>query len=156
MVTLLRKNQKHTTGGIPRWSPTLVLVVRFSAYVWQSGRDAQFSLTYGRMYQMLSISLYDTRVVSAASRHTSVSSMTFQAHACFDWVFWRGSVRKRRRRSSACTIVGKSVLHGCPGEENRRHADEQGKCYGRQHQHAVSEPRFWSSVERMSAVEEVM
>jgi hypothetical protein len=42
--------QKHTTGGIPRWSPTLVLVARFSAYVWQSGRDAQFSLTYGRMY----------------------------------------------------------------------------------------------------------
>ena len=45
-----KKGQKHTTGGIPRWSPTLVLVARFSAYVWQSGRDAQFSLTYGRMY----------------------------------------------------------------------------------------------------------
>jgi hypothetical protein len=44
------KKGKHTTGGIPRWSPTLVLVARFSAYVWQSGRDAQFSLTYGRMY----------------------------------------------------------------------------------------------------------
>jgi hypothetical protein len=44
-----QKWQKHTTGGIPRWSPTLVLVARFSAYVWQSGRDAQFSLTYGRM-----------------------------------------------------------------------------------------------------------
>jgi hypothetical protein len=43
------KKAKHTTGGIPRWSPTLVLVARFSAYVWQSGRDAQFSLTYGRM-----------------------------------------------------------------------------------------------------------
>ena len=47
-----KKMQKHTTGGIPRWSPTLVLVARFSAYVWQSGRDAQFSLTYGRMYQL--------------------------------------------------------------------------------------------------------
>jgi hypothetical protein len=44
-----QKDKKHTTGGIPRWSPTLVLVARFSAYVWQSGRDAQFSLTYGRM-----------------------------------------------------------------------------------------------------------
>jgi hypothetical protein len=43
------QKKKHTTGGIPRWSPTLVLVARFSAYVWQSGRDAQFSLTYGRM-----------------------------------------------------------------------------------------------------------
>ena len=46
---MLEQKQKHTTGGIPRWSPTLVLVARFSAYVWQSGRDAQFSLTYGRM-----------------------------------------------------------------------------------------------------------
>ena len=46
-----KPKQKHTTGGIPRWSPTLVLVARFSAYVWQSGRDAQFSLTYGRMYR---------------------------------------------------------------------------------------------------------
>jgi hypothetical protein len=46
----IAKRQKHTTGGIPRWSPTLVLVARFSAYVWQSGLDAQFSLTYGRMY----------------------------------------------------------------------------------------------------------
>ena len=46
---LMVKSKKHTTGGIPRWSPTLVLVARFSAYVWQSGRDAQFSLTYGRM-----------------------------------------------------------------------------------------------------------
>jgi hypothetical protein len=44
-----KRTNKHTTGGIPRWSPTLVLVARFSAYVWQSGRDAQFSLTYGRM-----------------------------------------------------------------------------------------------------------
>jgi hypothetical protein len=49
-TSAMNKKQKHTTGGIPRWSPTLVLVARFSAYVWQSGRDAQFSLTYGRMY----------------------------------------------------------------------------------------------------------
>jgi hypothetical protein len=49
------QKQKHTTGGIPRWSPTLVLVARFSAYVWQSGRDAQFSLTYGRMYLVASV-----------------------------------------------------------------------------------------------------
>jgi hypothetical protein len=47
---MTRGISKNKTGGIPRWSPTLVLVARFSAYVWQSGRDAQFSLTYGRMY----------------------------------------------------------------------------------------------------------
>jgi hypothetical protein len=41
---IARAKVKHTTGGIPRWSPTLVLVARFSAYVWQSGRDASFSL----------------------------------------------------------------------------------------------------------------
>ena len=36
------QGQKHTTGGIPRWPPTLVLVGQFSAYmyVWQSGRNA--------------------------------------------------------------------------------------------------------------------
>jgi hypothetical protein len=49
LACLRKKRSKHTTGGIPRWSPTLVLVARFSAYVRQSGRDAQFSLTYGRM-----------------------------------------------------------------------------------------------------------
>jgi hypothetical protein len=53
------KRQRHTTGGIPRWSPTLVLVARFSAYVWQSGRDAQFSLTYGRMYHLPQNWLYE-------------------------------------------------------------------------------------------------
>jgi hypothetical protein len=53
--------QKHTTGGIPRWSPTLVLVARFSAYVWQSGRDAQFSLTYGRMYLETDKQLYNAQ-----------------------------------------------------------------------------------------------
>jgi hypothetical protein len=49
LVGKAEAKKKHTTGGIPSWSPTLVLVARFSAYVWQSGRDAQFSLTYGRM-----------------------------------------------------------------------------------------------------------
>jgi hypothetical protein len=40
--------QKHTTGGIPRWSLTLVLIARLSAYVWQSGRNACISL-YARL-----------------------------------------------------------------------------------------------------------
>jgi hypothetical protein len=74
------KRQKHTTGGIPRWSPTLVLVARFSAYVWQSGRDAQFSLTYGRMYEacenqhynLCYTSTYHTAVVLRTSGGASV------------------------------------------------------------------------------------
>ena len=57
----LAKRQKHTTGGIPRWSPTLILVARFSAYVWQSGRDAQFSLTYGRMCLVMVFGLYEKK-----------------------------------------------------------------------------------------------
>jgi hypothetical protein len=45
----LGKKKKHTTVGI-RWSsPTQLLIHRFGAYVWQSGRDAQFSPIYGRM-----------------------------------------------------------------------------------------------------------
>ena len=43
------KNQKHTTEGI-RWSsPTQLLIFRSPAYIWQSGRDAQFSGVCGRM-----------------------------------------------------------------------------------------------------------
>ncbi|KAG9637671.1 hypothetical protein KCU64_g14111, partial [Aureobasidium melanogenum] len=36
-------NTKRTAAGIPTWSPTVVLICRSTAYVWQSGRDAQFS-----------------------------------------------------------------------------------------------------------------
>ncbi|KAG9957233.1 hypothetical protein KCU61_g9228, partial [Aureobasidium melanogenum] len=35
-------------AGIPTWSPTVVLICRSTAYVWQSGRDAQFSADCGR------------------------------------------------------------------------------------------------------------
>ncbi|KAH0356568.1 hypothetical protein KCU81_g1, partial [Aureobasidium melanogenum] len=38
-------------AGIPTWSPTVVLICRSTAYVWQSGRDAQFSADCGRMKQ---------------------------------------------------------------------------------------------------------
>ncbi|KAG9674117.1 hypothetical protein KCU99_g3632, partial [Aureobasidium melanogenum] len=43
-------DQKRTAAGIPTWSPTVVLICRSTAYVWQSGRDAQFSADYGRTY----------------------------------------------------------------------------------------------------------
>jgi endonuclease V-like protein UPF0215 family len=68
MNALSSKNieQKHTTGGIPRWSPTLVLVARFSAYVWQSGRDAQFSLTCGRLYLTLILRKHITGIIRRA------------------------------------------------------------------------------------------
>ena len=43
------KSKKHTTLGI-RWSsPTQLLVQRFVVYVQGSGRDPQFSTSYGRM-----------------------------------------------------------------------------------------------------------
>jgi hypothetical protein len=43
-----KRNAKRTAAGIPTWSPTVVLICRSTAYVWQSGRDAQFSADYGR------------------------------------------------------------------------------------------------------------
>ncbi|KEQ89923.1 hypothetical protein M438DRAFT_17024 [Aureobasidium pullulans EXF-150] len=43
-----KKKQKRTAAGIPTWSPTVVLICRSTAYVWQSGRDAQFSADCGR------------------------------------------------------------------------------------------------------------
>ena len=42
------KGTKRTAAGIPTWSPTVVLICRSTAYVWQSGRDAQFSADCGR------------------------------------------------------------------------------------------------------------
>jgi hypothetical protein len=50
-----KKDAKHTAAGIPTWSPTVVLICRSTAYVWQSGRDAQFSADCGRMCLMLEI-----------------------------------------------------------------------------------------------------
>jgi hypothetical protein len=44
-----KQDAKHTAAGIPTWSPTVVLICRSTAYVWQSGRDAQFSADCGRM-----------------------------------------------------------------------------------------------------------
>ncbi|KAH0141705.1 hypothetical protein KCU67_g14373, partial [Aureobasidium melanogenum] len=44
-----------TAAGIPTWSPTVVLICRSTAYVWQSGRDAQFSADYGRTWQIVNI-----------------------------------------------------------------------------------------------------
>jgi hypothetical protein len=41
--------RKHTTVGIRWWSPTQLLIYRSRGYVWQSGRDAQFSRVCGRM-----------------------------------------------------------------------------------------------------------
>ncbi|KAM5513930.1 hypothetical protein FOXYSP1_04897 [Fusarium oxysporum f. sp. phaseoli] len=42
--------QKHTTAGI-RWSsPTQLLIRPLPAYLWESGRDPEFSDRYGRMY----------------------------------------------------------------------------------------------------------
>jgi hypothetical protein len=70
--TILEQNsKKHTTGGIPRWSPTLVLVARFNAYVWQSGRDAQFSLTYGRMCYLAANTVYVRETIASEPQAAS-------------------------------------------------------------------------------------
>ena len=48
-----KRKKKHTTAGI-RWSsPTQLLIGRFSAYLWESGRDPEFSESYGRMCLIL-------------------------------------------------------------------------------------------------------
>ncbi|KAG9548166.1 hypothetical protein KCU77_g20549, partial [Aureobasidium melanogenum] len=47
----------RTAAGIPTWSPTVVLICRSTAYVWQSGRDAQFSADCGRTYLVLTLNI---------------------------------------------------------------------------------------------------
>ena len=44
------KTSTHTTAGIRWWSPTQLLINRSQVCVWQSGRDAQYSWVYGRMW----------------------------------------------------------------------------------------------------------
>ncbi|KAG9668050.1 hypothetical protein KCU99_g9956, partial [Aureobasidium melanogenum] len=69
-----------TAAGIPTWSPTVVLICRSTAYVWQSGRDAQFSADCGRTWRTRWIvNLYtglpsDTSSVTGRDRRTSVPS----------------------------------------------------------------------------------
>ena len=46
--------QKHTAASIRWWSPTQLLIDRSEACLWQSGRDAEYSSVYGRMYSKLS------------------------------------------------------------------------------------------------------
>jgi hypothetical protein len=55
-----KKDAKRTAAGIPTWSPTVVLICRSTAYVWQSGRDAQFSADYGRTWNICSHLRIDT------------------------------------------------------------------------------------------------
>ncbi|KAK1699695.1 hypothetical protein BDP55DRAFT_203570 [Colletotrichum godetiae] len=44
--------KKHTTPGI-RWSsPTQLLIRPSLAYLWESGRDPEFSSGYGRMWEI--------------------------------------------------------------------------------------------------------
>ncbi|PTB62147.1 hypothetical protein BBK36DRAFT_1129694 [Trichoderma citrinoviride] len=43
------KKKRHTTAGVRWWSPTQLLICRLVAYLWGSGRDPEFSTTYGRM-----------------------------------------------------------------------------------------------------------
>jgi hypothetical protein len=77
------KNAKHTAAGIPTWSPTVVLICRSTAYVWQSGRDAQFSADCGRM--CLSCKFY-RRYTSAQAflhiddRHQTLSTLGRSRH----------------------------------------------------------------------------
>ncbi|KAB5513341.1 hypothetical protein GE09DRAFT_632006 [Coniochaeta sp. 2T2.1] len=47
-----KHKKERTTPGIPRWSPTRVLVWRLSAYLWESGRDPEFSDIYGRTWKI--------------------------------------------------------------------------------------------------------
>ena len=47
-----------TMSDFAHLSPTRLLTHRSVAYVRQSGRDAQFSTVYGRMYQLPSLSFF--------------------------------------------------------------------------------------------------
>jgi hypothetical protein len=74
-----KRNTKRTAAGIPTWSPTVVLICRSTAYVWQSGRDAQFSADYGRTYPIIELmSIQSVRI--CVSRGSVVLSEHIHLH----------------------------------------------------------------------------
>jgi hypothetical protein len=74
--TIKINQKKHTTVGIRWWSPTQLLIHRSQAYVWQSGRDAQFSLRSGR-----TLSKPPTKVISRCQ--ASGSAFPLFEQCCF-------------------------------------------------------------------------
>jgi hypothetical protein len=83
-----KKDAKHTAAGIPTWSPTVVLICRSTAYVWQSGRDAQFSADCGRMCLKLEIcKIYSYYTVSLhvdqARQRQTLSALGRSRHLSF-------------------------------------------------------------------------
>ncbi|KAH0370480.1 hypothetical protein KCU65_g2439, partial [Aureobasidium melanogenum] len=66
-------------AGIPTWSPTVVLICRSTAYVWQSGRDAQFSADCGRMC------LFDATAALILEDESS-RKLSKQYRACDAWL----------------------------------------------------------------------
>jgi hypothetical protein len=62
-----KEDSKRTAAGIPTWSPTVVLICRSTAYVWQSGRDAQFSADCGRTWKNCLHLHIDTRAFAPNS-----------------------------------------------------------------------------------------
>ncbi|KEQ73910.1 hypothetical protein M436DRAFT_45302, partial [Aureobasidium namibiae CBS 147.97] len=63
-----KTHAKHTAAGIPTWSSTVVLICRSTAYVWQSGRDAQFPADCGRMCLSCRSFSYYTLINTATSQ----------------------------------------------------------------------------------------
>ncbi|KAG9814522.1 hypothetical protein KCU63_g19794, partial [Aureobasidium melanogenum] len=65
-------------AGIPTWSPTVVLICRSTAYVWQSGRDAQFSADCGRTCLILILTAKKERKRGGNTLNMAVNVNTSQ------------------------------------------------------------------------------
>ncbi|KAG9553175.1 heme peroxidase, partial [Aureobasidium melanogenum] len=76
-----KQRPKHTAAGIPTWSPTVVLICRSTAYVWQSGRDAQFSADCGRMCLNIILQTICTLDTTTTSSHHAI-------RACHKLALW--------------------------------------------------------------------
>ncbi|KEQ73289.1 hypothetical protein M436DRAFT_46161, partial [Aureobasidium namibiae CBS 147.97] len=110
-----KENAKHTAAGIPTWSPTVVLICRSTAYVWQSGRDAQFSADCGRMclksgFLTIWLCSPSTRLwveILIASTRRQVMSISSPSLAIKDYQHDHGLMYCHR-----CSIV--SLSNTCP------------------------------------------
>ncbi|KAG9623166.1 hypothetical protein KCU64_g20431, partial [Aureobasidium melanogenum] len=73
-----------TAAGIPTWSPTVVLICRSTAYVWQSGRDAQFSADCGQIMGVTSQQVSASRMQAAKNDGNILSSARISTLSCDD------------------------------------------------------------------------
>jgi hypothetical protein len=101
-----KENTKHTAAGIPTWSPTVVLICRSTAYVWQSGRDAQFSADCGRMCLIRLFAFLYTKAFSW-NYASNINFIMFLIDRSY--IHWKDPLRYRHSLLSPLNLIRQPI-----------------------------------------------